>query len=119
VAPAGSLLTTIAGTPVRVLDDNMDGAYGSAPGTYGYQGLVQGYFQPEMDSIVVGESKVAVPWSEYIQVGEAWFMLESAKFGNELRATPAPEVQTGTLKLDLKGVPGRLAGREGGGEDAL
>jgi hypothetical protein len=32
-------------------------------------------------------------------------VLESAKMGKELRAEPAPDVQTGTLKLDLKGVP--------------
>jgi hypothetical protein len=105
IAPAASLLTSINGTAVRILDDNMDGAYGSEPKTYGPPGLAEDFFQPEIDSVVVGESKIAVPWSEYLEVAGAWYRVSSNLAGNEIRYEPAPDLKTGTLKLDLKGVP--------------
>lgn len=99
---AASMVGTIGETPVRVIDDNMDGVYGSPPLEWGHMGMTDGMLQPELDSLVIGASKRAVPWSEYVQVGGQWYKLEAAKGGKELVATPAT-VRTGTLKLKFKG----------------
>src|SRR6185503_3881645 len=53
VAPASSLVGTVNGVRVRVIDDNMDGRYGSEPKTWKFNGLVEGSSQPELDTIVV------------------------------------------------------------------
>lgn len=99
---AASVVTTINGVQVRVLDDNLDGIYGSAPLTYAYQGLSANLFQPDMDAIVIGDSKRARPWSQLQEIGGQWYDLATDKGGLELRATPM-QVQTGTLKLEFKG----------------
>lgn len=104
VAPAGSMVGTIGATTVRVLDDNLDGVYGSPPLEWGHVGTVEGSFQRDLDSILVGESKVAQPWSELVDVGGSWYKLESQHGGKELLATPT-KVQTGTLVLDFRGPP--------------
>lgn len=100
--PAGSMVGRIGETEVRVLDDNMDGVYGSKPTQWAYVGLSEGVYQPEMDSLVIGSADRAVPWSEYVQVAGQWYKLETLKGGNELVATPT-KVRTGTLKLDFDG----------------
>jgi hypothetical protein len=99
---AASMVGTIGDQPVRIIDDNADGVYGSAPRALSYVGLSEGQFQPDMDSVVVGAGKRALPWSEFFQVGEQWFRLESVNSGTVLSATPM-EVETGTIKLDFKG----------------
>jgi hypothetical protein len=104
VAPAGSVVTLLGTTPLRVFDDNLDGEYGSLPKAYGYVGCVEGSFQPEMDSILVGAAKEARPWSEYVNVEGAWYRLESARGGNEIRATAVGALKTGKLKLSPKGL---------------
>ncbi len=107
-APAASMVGTLAGVPVRVFDDNMDGTYGSAPLTWGFLGLVDQQFQPNMDSIAIGSSKRARPWSELQQIGNTWYKLEPKRGGRALVATPT-SVQTGTLKLEYKGpAPARV-----------
>jgi hypothetical protein len=100
---AASVVGTLAGTPIRIIDDTMDGVYGSEPQTYGYGGLSNGKFQPEFDSIVVGTSKRARPWSQYQEVGGKWWKFEGGSKGKQVNAAPA-NVETGTLKLDCKGV---------------
>ena len=104
VAPAASLVTTLGGVQLRVLDDNMDGMYGSAVKEWGHTGTVEQYYQPDIDSVVVGNSKVALPWSEYLKVGEDWYKMEVDETGQEIRAGIVPDLPTGTLKLDLKGL---------------
>lgn len=59
VLNAGSVTTSVNGTPLRVLDDNMDGTYGSMPKPYTYGGLSEGVYQPEFDCMVVGAGKRA------------------------------------------------------------
>lgn len=103
VLSAASVVGTIGTTPIRVIDDTMDGVYGSEVQTYGYGGLANGSFQPEMDSIVIGASKRARPWSQYQEIGGSWWKLDKGSLGKELLATPA-KVSTGILKLDAKGV---------------
>ena len=104
IAPAGSLVTEVDGTALRVLDDNIDGIYGSDPVGWGMVGLVEETFQNDVDTVVIGESTVAVPWSEYLKIGAGWYQMASTKGGNEITATRVPELETGTLKLAIKGV---------------
>lgn len=101
-APAASLVGTIGGETVRVFDDNMDGRYG--PGEMGWQhkGLLPGVSQMEIDSLAIGKSKRAGPWSEFVKVGERWYQLATAHAGLELQATPA-EVETGLIQCTFKG----------------
>ncbi|MEM7310507.1 MAG: hypothetical protein AAF682_27780 [Planctomycetota bacterium] len=104
IAPASSLVTMIGETPIRILDDNMDAKYGSDPIPWGHIGLVENHFQMDMDSVVVGSSKVAVPWSEFLQVGDTWYKVESDESGQEITAAPVPGLKTGTVKLSMKGL---------------
>jgi hypothetical protein len=102
IFPAASVTGTVAGVPIRIIDDAMDGIYGTIPQTWGYPGMTAGVFQPDMDSIVIGTSKRAKPWSKTQQIGGAWYSLEVAEGGKQLTATPMT-VDTGVLKLDYKG----------------
>lgn len=104
VQNAGSLTGTINGVPVRVIDDNFDGLYGSPPKDWAYIGVIEGSFQKDVDSIVIGESKVARPWSKLTKIGEAWFKLEPNETATDIVATRI-EIDTGFLQLDLKGAP--------------
>lgn len=102
VAPAASMKGTIGGTPFRVIDDNLDGTYGSQPARWGFWGLTEGSMQPEYDTIVIGKSKRAEPWSEYVKVEDDWYQIRSVNFGKELSASKAI-LQTGILQLSFKG----------------
>ncbi len=97
-----SVVGELAGTKLRVLDDNLDGRYGSAPLPWRYLGLWKETAQADMDSVVIGDSTRALPWSEHLQVGGSWYRLESVDGGLQLRATPV-QLQTGKLRLDFKG----------------
>lgn len=101
---AGSLVGTVNGVPVQVFDDNLDGLYGSAPREWGYIGLVEGSMQRDLDSVLVGEGKVARPWSRLQKVGDAWFKFEANEHGSDITTTRM-DVESGTLQLDLKGPP--------------
>lgn len=104
VAPAASLVGTVNGVRVRVIDDNMDGIYGSEPKSWRWPGLLEGADQPDVDSVVIGDAKMACPWSRLQKVGDAWFELAQNESGTDLVASPA-QVKSGTLQLDLKGLP--------------
>ena len=103
VTPAASVKGLLGETPIQVFDDNMDGIYGSLPIARGFIGLREGDFQQDMDSILIGESKRALPWSSLVKVGEEWYEFESAPEGVGIVAKKT-EVETGTLSLDLKGL---------------
>ncbi len=99
---AASVVGMVDGVPVRVIDDNLDGVYGSPPKSWQNIGLTKDHYQPELDSIVIGEGKRAQPWSEYQKIGANWYKLEARKGGKELAYAPvAPK--TGWLKLKFKG----------------
>jgi hypothetical protein len=102
VMNAASVLATINAIPVRVLDDNMDGVYGSAPLTYFYAGLSDNIAQPDYDTVVVGASKRARPWSKYLEVGGAWYEVQAQKSGNAIEAKPVA-LETAPVKIDFKG----------------
>ncbi len=103
VAPAGSVVATIGETRIQVFDDNMDGVYGSEPKGWQLIGLLDGYNQFDTDSILVGDAKRALPWSELVQVGEDWYRFQRDESTDELVVSKR-DVETGTLKLDMKGL---------------
>jgi hypothetical protein len=89
--------------PVRIIDESMDAVYGTKPViTYGEIGLTREFFEPEMDSIVIGASKRARPWSELQEIGDKWYKLETDPHGKEIKATSV-DLPTGVLKLEFKG----------------
>jgi hypothetical protein len=102
IVGAGSLVGTLGEVPVRVIDDNLDGIYGSGSKGWNWIGLVKDELEPDVDSIVIGSSKRARPWSEFQNVEGQWYKMASVKAGLEIQATPV-EVETGRLKLDYKG----------------
>jgi hypothetical protein len=102
VAPAGSMVGELDGVRLQVFDDNLDGSYGSAPTAFQQVGCADGSFQPDMDSLLVGDAKRAGPWSGIVQVGGGWYRLSALDEGVRLEATPL-EVETGRLALDFKG----------------
>lgn len=102
VAPAGSVVGMVGETPFRVLDDNMDGVYGSGPIEWGFVGLRDGSLQPDLDSILIGSEKMARPWSEHQQVGDTWYRFERGEDSGSFSVTPT-EVKTGFMKLTFKG----------------
>jgi hypothetical protein len=99
---AASITANVGGVPIRIIDDDADSIYGNVPLYYANAGLGAGEIQIEMDSIVIGASKRARPWSEIQQIGDKWWKLEVDANAKEVKATPA-DVQTGTLKLDFQG----------------
>jgi hypothetical protein len=99
---AASVTGVLDTVPIRILDDSMDAVYGSIPQTYGFAGLTKDNFQPEMDSVVLGTSKRARPWSEFQEVNGKWWKFEPADAGKSIKASPV-KVDLGTLKLDFKG----------------
>jgi hypothetical protein len=99
---AASVTGTVEGQPIRIIDDSMDGTYGQEPQMYGFVGVTKGVYQPDMDSIVIGASKRARPWSEFQQIGGKWWKLEMGVTGKEIKASPV-KTDTGLLKLDFKG----------------
>jgi hypothetical protein len=102
LAPAASMVAMLGEVPIRILHDNMDGIYGSLPRELGHLGTIEGYYAPEMDSVVIGEAKVARPWSEVQEIEGSWYKFESKNRGKEISLTPT-ELETGTLKIAYKG----------------
>lgn len=102
IHPAASVVGELEGEEIRLLDDNLDGIYGSAPRTWNYVGMSKEQFCPDMDSIVIGKSKRARPWSELQEVGGKWYRFEVGENGTSLTATPV-EIKSATLKLKYAG----------------
>jgi uncharacterized protein YukE len=102
ISPGASMVGELNGEPIRIIDENMDGIYGSYPTSWGHDGLTPGQLHPEMDSIVIGKGRQAVPFSEYQQVGGTWYRLEVLAGGKSLKAYPV-ELETGSLALKYKG----------------
>ncbi|HVS18686.1 MAG TPA: hypothetical protein VMT18_08815 [Planctomycetota bacterium] len=99
---AASVVGTLDEVQVRVIDDNLDGVYGSLPLEWQYMGLATNATKPDFDGIVIGESTRALPWSEFVPVNGRWYRLEPQQGGMTLRATPV-ELATGHLRLEFKG----------------
>ncbi len=103
IAGAGSLVGMINETQIRLIDDNCDGKYGSPPLTWGRMGTVEEFYQPDVDTLVIGDSKVAVPWTELVKVGEDWYKLVANEESSDILVARA-DVESATLKLSMKGV---------------
>ncbi len=103
VAPAAGMAYDLDGVELVVFDTNMDGVYGSWPITIGYSQIPEGRFQPEIDAIQIDGGKRLLPFSEYVQVDDAWYKLEPQADGRNLVVTPAT-IQTGQLTMKVKGV---------------
>ncbi len=102
--PGGSMVGDLAGVPIQIFDDNLDGTYGSAPSLWAHRELRPKTSQPEMDSIRIGKEKKARPMSEHIDIpGAGWHKIEVLNGGNHVAATPV-RFKTGTLQLKAKGV---------------
>ncbi|MDF1838171.1 MAG: hypothetical protein P1V35_09905 [Planctomycetota bacterium] len=100
--PAGSMVGTIGGESIRIIDEDMDGVYGGKAMPFGHVGLTESLFQPEFDSMVIGGSKRALPWSRYALIGKQWYDLKSENDGTSLGAAPVT-LKTGFLQLKFKG----------------
>lgn len=103
LSPGASMVGEVEGTEIRIIDENMDGIYGSAPTSWGHEGLTKGQLHPEFDSILIGGNKRALPWSEYQKIGDKWYRLEIQNGGTSIKAFPT-ELQTGKVKVSAKGV---------------
>lgn len=100
IAPAGVLEGELNGETLQIFDDSMSGVWGDPPSSWSYIGMTEDNYQWDMDSVVIGKSKKALPWSQYQQVGGTWYELEIQ--GSTLTAYPV-ELPTGELKLSFKG----------------
>jgi hypothetical protein len=103
LAPAASRKFEIGGEEVRVFDDNLDGIYGGPVTRYGRPGVATGEYDAAFDSMLVGRSKRAVPFSRLVEIDDQWYQLEPVDGGLRLRHTPAT-LRTGTLRLEADGV---------------
>jgi hypothetical protein len=100
--PASAMQFTVDEVVVQVFDDNGDGSYGSKPLTRGYADITKGEYQVDIDCMLIGKAKAAVPFSEYTQIGSAWYRLLPQDSGVAFEVTPA-EVVSGSVELDFKG----------------
>ncbi|MDG2143972.1 MAG: hypothetical protein P8N31_10490 [Planctomycetota bacterium] len=100
VAPASKIVGNLAGVPVEIFDDNMNGTYGDAPVSWGHVGMTAEHYMFDFDAIRIDGSKHALPWSRYQKVGDVWY--DMAVDGHKLTAAPL-DIKTGTLKLKFKG----------------
>lgn len=99
---AASVLGTFGATQLRLIDDSLDGLFGSHPERFGTAGMSSDHYEPMMDSIVVGNAKRARPWSAIQEIEGNFYRLEVQKDGTQLSVAPAG-VDTGILKLEFKG----------------
>ena len=103
--PGGAMVGKVSGVPIQIVDDNLDGVYGSHPMGWGHQGLVPENFQLEFDSIRVGKDKKARPFSRLVNLGgdAGWHALKVKDGGNTIEAQPMT-LETGTASLKVKGI---------------
>ncbi|MEX1025437.1 MAG: hypothetical protein WD226_10215 [Planctomycetota bacterium] len=102
VAPASARGGSVSGVAFQVLDDNMDGVYGSDPIDWGHIGVLPNHFQKDMDTILFEGEKRARPWSSLQKVGNTWYHFTSEANGLEFAVYPT-DVVAGQLDLSFKG----------------
>ena len=117
IAPAGSLVGDVGGVKVQVIDDNLDGVYGSAPSSWKHMGVAGDRDTIELDSIRIGSNKRAQPWSQYVNLGKAgWHSLESTNGGTTVTAQ-AVSFKTGSIQIKAKGLKPDFFVIQGLGQD--
>jgi hypothetical protein len=104
VAPAASQVFEVGGEAVRVFDDDIDGVFGGPGQGYVWPGMQgdKGEQELQFDSMLVGKSKRAVPFSRLVQIADQWYQLEPEYGGKIMRHAPVT-LRTGTLELQAKG----------------
>ena len=100
--PGGSMQGMLDDTLVRIIDEDMDGVYGGKPLGYLHVGMTKDSLHTEFDTMLIGSSKRAVPFSRYAKIDKQWYDLKSEDDGTVLAASKV-ELQTGELKLKFKG----------------
>ncbi len=100
--PGGVLVGELGGETITIIDEDMNGQFGGPPVTYGHVGLTKGNFHPEFDTVLIGSSKRALPFSSTMQIDKQWYVLEPAEHGTGVHYAPI-EVQTGEFKLKFSG----------------
>jgi len=101
--PAAAVVIDVGGTPVHVLDDNLDGIFGGPPTTTAFAGLPSGASQPALDAVFVGKGKTPLPFSELMLVGKQWYRFTSTDSGRTFEVAPATTIALGSVKLDFGG----------------
>ncbi|MEZ5976099.1 MAG: hypothetical protein R3E96_15035 [Planctomycetota bacterium] len=100
--PGGSMVGTVAGEPIRIIDEDCDGVYGGAVAPFLHVGLTKGVTHPEFDSMIVGKGSVAQPFSRLSKLAGQWYELKPSADGASLevgKVTPT----VGSVKLKFKG----------------
>ena len=100
--PASSATASVNGVALRIFDDNFNGSFGDAPLFWKHQGVSSQASQPEMDSVAIGESTRAQPWSQYQQIGGVWYELSFLDESGQLSAKPVT-FKLGELALEYSG----------------
>ena len=100
--PGGSLVGEVDGETIRIIDEDMNGQYGGVSQGFGHVGLTKGHFHPEFDSVLVGSSKRALPFSKYMFIGKGWYELAADPAAAGVSISPV-ELETGTVQLKFKG----------------
>jgi len=85
-----------------LIDDNCNGIFGDATFMTS-DSITSGdykYWRP--DAIQIGKEKIARPFSQFMNIQDKWYMMESDKFGRTLKAAEL-EVAMGTVTLAWEG----------------
>ncbi len=103
VSPSAGMRIDVAGTPVVILDDNLDGVYGGEPRSWGFAGVIENTFQWDVDSVLIGTARRSVPFSELMRIGDQWYRFEPVHKGRAFEVRPAT-VRTGNVRLEARGI---------------
>ncbi len=103
ITPAGSVVGNLGSTPIRIIDEDLNGIYGNPATSWGNVGISKDHYQPDMDSMIIGKGKRAVPFSEYTKIGDLWYQLVVKDGGTSIEAKPV-SLKTGKVSLAAKGL---------------
>lgn len=94
----------VAGQNFILIDDNTTGKYGD-PLQYPEDGYTKGGDFPyySTDAVLVGKSKKAVPFSQFMKIGETYHKVEADLNHGQVLTTYEAEVPTGTVLVNWKG----------------
>lgn len=102
---AFSMEAKVLGTVWKLYDSNLTGRYGDPMEfwddrltDYDEEAETQ-YF--DLDSVLIGKAKKAVPWSSILPVGDGFYRAQVSEDGKQLKLREM-HLQTGFVKLDAK-----------------
>jgi hypothetical protein len=102
----GALQGEALGSPWKVYDTNLTGSYGDAAVKNWDDGLTAydvtlPHTWWDTDAVLVGKSKVAIPWSTALPVGEDFYRAEIGGPDGRTLTLQKLALETGLLKLDM------------------